>query len=53
MLIMPQFNGQEIKEVIKTLFSQEIGNEEECRGIDKNTEKYGPLCIDQKKGKDR
>ena len=31
MFIMLKFNGQEIKEVTKTLFSQEIGIEEEYK----------------------
>ena len=53
MLLLPQFNGQEIKEVIKALFSQEIGNEEEYKGIKKNAEKYYHHCVKKKKEKDR
>ena len=50
---MLKFNGQEIKEVIKTLFSQEIGIEEECKAKDMHTVKDDRLCVEKKKGKER
>ena len=49
MFIMPQFNSQDIKEVIKALFFKAVNKDDERKKSDENTEEDKVICVDYMK----